>query len=121
MPRTKATDVLVELNRLVKADSAKHAGQEAKNVGQALGPISGATPVVMSPYIVREDKDFEPIVLAPEAPVVRILKKGVLFDPGGRAHSPLVQMRFYTLQTDGVGLGGKGPRNGVELSATWAW
>jgi hypothetical protein len=114
-----SSDVLTELGKLVKSDVASLEQSTTKNSAQDPGlPLAGA-PVVMSPYIVRDIEDFEPIVFSPETPIVRILKKGILFDPAGNAHAPLVRMRFYTAVPGGVLT--KGPNNGVELSASWSW
>jgi hypothetical protein len=113
------TDVRSELAKLVKVDLAKQEAIERASSGEAPQAKAAEGTVVMSPYIVREQADFEPVVFAPEVPVVRLLKKGILYDPVGKAHAPLIKMHFYTVEANGIG--NIRPRNGVEMAAVWSW
>jgi hypothetical protein len=108
-----------ELSRLVKVDLAKQETVEKARAGEAPEAKAAEGTVVMSPYIVREQADFEPVVLAPEFPVFRVLQKGILYDPVGKAQAPLIKMHFYTVEADGIG--NIRPRSGVEVAAVWAW
>ena len=118
--RTTPSDVLTELDKLVKADVAKLEKAPTKDTSQPAGAVSSEKPVVMSPYIVRDMKDVQPVGRVPSFSILRLWEKGTLFDPAGKSGLPFIKVRPYTAYAP-QGIMNKRPTNGVELTATWSW
>jgi hypothetical protein len=120
--RTAPSDVLSELDKLVKADVAtlEKVAAAAKDSGQPAPIAASEKPVVMSPYIVRDMKDVNPVGRTPHFTIGRLLEDGVLFDPGRNSPLPFLNLHPYTVYAP-QGIANNRPSNGVELIATWSW
>lgn len=120
--RTAPSDVLSELDKLVKADVAtlEKLAAAAKESGQPAPIAASEKPVVMSPYIVRDMKEVSPIGRTPHFSIGRLFVDGVLFDPGRNSRLPFLNLHPYTVYAP-QGIANNRPANGVELIATWSW
>lgn len=110
------TDVRAELSRLVQADAARQAA--APPAAKLEAGRDGAA-LVMSPYILRENR--EPVIesVKPDSPALQFVKSGTLYRHVGKKVTTSVLLRFYKLeQWSG---GNIPPVNGIELGMFLSW
>ena len=115
----KSGGVRAELFRLLVEDSRNLGRPERGEAAEPAGPIAPEATLVMSPYIVREQRAFEPLVLTPDVPLLAVLRDGTLFHGVGKTVTTTIRLHFYTTET--LDAGNIAPRNGVEVGYFVSW
>jgi hypothetical protein len=125
-PGSLPEDVRVELKKLLLADSARLAHSVAASAPTP-APVQGAAgAVVMSPYVVREERIQDPGKAVFEPPLERFLRDGTLYERVGRTFTTGLRLRFYSTDSEPDNpapamFGNVRPRNGAQLGLSWSW